>query len=326
MSYFYTCQGQFKINNIIENFTDTVIEHNTSDDDFYNFIDTFISSGEFAKLGLTEDDVLDSNLITTLTQNDISNNIASNLVSKYLPPITDSDGNVTQSDFLDDDTPTKYRNDITNDIDFRFLNCGQQSLCLGHMMKYVCTALIIKLKAKVINALNELKEDMVNRVTTIPILSKLESYASFNTENDKVNAFIDKMSLGSLNEFKSACKSVHTSIIDSSDTNVVANRETLKSEFKTALEALKTEIINPNNIIAKIYDYINTRNSYDFLTRNVSVLNIDVNIDNTKINKNIYKCQFINNQDFANLSILNGNIYSVTPSTTPSATDITGSS
>ena len=193
-------------------------------------------------------------------------------------------------------------------------------------MKYVCTALIIKLKAKVINALNELKEDMVNRVTAIPILSKLESYASFNTENDKVNAFIDKMSLGSLNEFKSACKSVHTSIIDSSDTNVVANREALKSEFKTALEALKTEIINPNNIIAKIYDYINTRNSYDFLTRNVSVLNIDVNIDNTKINKNIYKCQFINNQDFANLSILNGNIYAVTSSTTPSATDITGSS
>ena len=202
MNYFYTCQGQYKNNNIIENFTDTVIEHNTSDDDFYNFIDTFISSGEFAKLGLTEDDVLDSNLITTLTQNDIPNDIASNLVSKYLPPKTNSDGNVTQSDFLDDDTPTKYRNDITNDIDFRFLNCGQQSLCLGHMMKYVCTSLIIKLKAKVINALNELKEDMVNRVTTIPILSKLESYASFNTENDKVNAFIDKMSLGSLNEFR----------------------------------------------------------------------------------------------------------------------------
>ena len=55
MNYFYTCQGQYKNNNIIENFTDTVIEHSTSDDDFYNFIDTFISSGEFAKLGLTED-------------------------------------------------------------------------------------------------------------------------------------------------------------------------------------------------------------------------------------------------------------------------------
>ena len=173
MRYFYTCQGNYKNNIIIENFKDDIIEHlDDEQTDFNNFIDTFSSSGEFSKLGLVmQDDVLDTTLITTLTQNDIPNEIASNLVNNYIPPIIDSDGKITQENFLDTDTPTKYRNNIINDINFKVLNCGQQSLCLGHIMKYVCSALIIRIKTEIVSFLDEFKQDIVNRTSKMPILS-----------------------------------------------------------------------------------------------------------------------------------------------------------
>ena len=324
MNYFYNCQGQYKNNNIIESFNNVITEYADDDEtNFYNSLDSIDTSAKFIKLGLTETDVLDSTLITTLTQNDIPNNIASNLVDKYIPPKIDSNGNVTQSDFLDDDTPTKYYNEITSDNDFRFLNCGQQSICLGHMMKYVCTALIINLKSKVINAFDELKQDITTRLSTpITILSNLESYRSFSTDNDKANSFIDKAILGSLNEFFNASKSIYSSLVSSSDATVMSNRNILKNAFKNALSTLKDAILSPNDLLEKIHSYTLSKNSYESLTNNVSILNIDVNYNSTTINKNIYKCQFIDNQDFSNLTLLDGSVYSVTASTSSTADSV----
>ena len=179
----------------------------------------------------------------------------------------------------------------------------------------VCTALIINLKSKVINAFDELKQDITTRLSTpITILSNLESYRSFSTDNDKANSFIDKAILGSLNEFFNASKSIYSSLVSSSDATVMSNRNILKNAFKNALSTLKDAILSPNDLLEKIHSYTLSKNSYESLTNNVSILNIDVNHNSTTINKNIYKCQFIDNQDFSNLTLLDGSVYSVTAS------------
>lgn len=300
-----------------EHFNDPIIEHAsasssiTNENEFRLFMQTFKIDNKFIKLKITTDDTYDNNIVITLTNNDIHNDIANNIFTNHVPAV-----------FTYQTEPETILNNILNDAEFTGLNCGQQVNLLAYLMEYICIRTIIKLKDEILDKMSAFKIALVDNVML------KEYYESFGltsiSHSDKSQDYIDKLLDGTYNDFENMSVTIFGSLT-SPDAAINNSLETKRNLFVSLLEDLRINIFSDyvnDNLVNKINKYINMANQYKNTILTNGSIDVEISTDAGMLAKKIYKCQFISESDFSKLAIVDGTVYTTTESTTPDAASV----
>lgn len=306
--YFYTSNGKYiKINNI-ETFNNDIIEHANGDilggtpatdttiytsettdldTEFNSLIDSFGKQTDLT-LDLDNFDQIDNSLRDTLKQNNISESIVDSILGDTQIIPTSFDYSI--------DIPSLLQNLLNKDT-YSSLNCGQKIKLLGHSMNFLCSNVINKIKLKIKSALISFKSNINYGIVQNMILTDYyESQgivSSSLNHNDKADEYINSFQNNILDNFKAMTKDIYNAITD----------ENKKNTFKEAISYLKTEVID-NNLLDKLAEYKKIKQDYVTNSNNLNTIKVDLKNDDDSIistNKYIYKCQFVNDNEYENL-------------------------